>query len=201
MQPMLLDVFDQHATGAVDDAFGPPGGARRGQHEQRLIERKPLPMELADPVARQQLGKGAHRQVIRQPQRRVVERDQQGELCQRGCHLRDACGDRRAGVMRQRTDVGDQQARCERCEPLDDRLSAHLGGGRGQARTDRGDRQRGDHRLSVIAQDRHHTIADADPVLTQRLGQTLDVLLEFGTREAHALAIGSAGGDGRSIRL
>ena len=61
--------------------------------------------------------------------------------------------DRRAGVERPRRGVREQQSRRELREAVEQRLDAHLGCGGRQRRADRGDGQRGDDRVCVVA---HH---------------------------------------------
>lgn len=74
VQPMLLLMLEESAAGAVDDAFRCTGGARRKQHEQRMIERQ-----------------AGQRGDIERPSVRVTMREVvQGE----GCDLPAGQGDR-----------------------------------------------------------------------------------------------------------
>ena len=45
MELVLLEVLEQHATGAVDDALRDAGGARREEHVPRVVEREALRCE------------------------------------------------------------------------------------------------------------------------------------------------------------
>jgi len=85
VQAMLLDVLDERAAHAVHDALGAAGGARREQHEERVV-----PRQTRQRLERQRVGctppvvdKSRERHLVRE---RLAERDQPGlPECRHDC--------------------------------------------------------------------------------------------------------------------
>jgi hypothetical protein len=75
MQPVLFEVFQQGAAGAMHNAFRRSGGARREQDEERMIERMTLPDKIAGAVAAYQIGEPIHRRSQPIRQNAIIECD------------------------------------------------------------------------------------------------------------------------------
>ena len=72
---MLLEMLEQRAAGAVDDAFRHAGRARRIENVKRVIERQAPEGDLAGRERREEIGeRGAPRQPVDDPGRRSGDR-------------------------------------------------------------------------------------------------------------------------------
>lgn len=154
VQAMLLQVLEQGASGAVDDALRSAGGAGGEEDEERVVEGKPLP------ASRQRLGWGRGDQVGEPLHGNrtggrdgvVVEREHGLQRGKRGDHVGE--GVAVAG--------GEEQLRRKLLEAAEDRRRPHIRGGAGEGGAEGGGGERRDDRFGVVGGDRDHPVAAAD---------------------------------------
>ena len=93
VQPVLLQMLQQRAAGAMDDAFGFAGGAGREQDEQRVAERQPREPHRPGGVGREER---VHRQ--RAGDARGVLRGAAEQVDHQRCRRRQRCRHLGGGV-------------------------------------------------------------------------------------------------------
>ena len=183
VQAVLLQVLDQGAASAMDDALWRPGGARGEEDEERVVEGKALPTIGQGPRGwvGGELGEAVDGKLDGVRGRRAVQRHQRLQAGEGGGDL----GDVVAAQVRQ------QQLRRELLEAAEDGGGAHVRGGAGEGCAEGCGGKRADRRLGGVGGDRGDAVSgtDAEPTQVRRHRPHLRAQLAAGDLLARPVAV------------
>ena len=200
MKPVFLDVLQQRAARAMDDAFGGAGGAAGIKDGDRMVEGQALEGDGLRLEGRQ----------------RLVPAHGPGEACEigmlggighdQGVRHRGQTGKNAAQLLQPvegPTAVvmaigGDQHLGGDLAETVQHARNAEIRAGRTPHRADRGGGQHGDDRLRQVGQVADDTVAHPHPPAAQQPHQPADVLVKLGVGERALHQVLAAETDGEA---
>jgi len=154
VQLVFLEMLQQRAADAVDDAFGHAGRPRRIHDIERMVERQRREVRLRRRVRRDEAGVG---NASRQPRRervRLLAQVRHQDRPPRARQLREQCGQlgfNIDGLAVVPITVGrDQHLGLGLTEAIEHALNPEIRGGAGKHRADAGGRQHRHHRFRQI---------------------------------------------------
>ena len=202
VQPVLLEVLQQRAAGAVHHALGQAGGSRRVHDVQRVVERQPLEHQRDAPrpapaKSTHATARGTGAQVgrlaaaARRP--RAPPTGWHRRCCARVRGSRSPCP--RTDSRRRRRAPAARSGRTGRARPPD----AEVGRARRPDRADGRRREHRDDRLGDVRQEAGHAVAGHDARGAQRRGHGRHLVVQLAPGQAARPAAFVAGDDRHPI--
>ena len=185
---------------AVDDRLGQPGGARREQHTQRMVERHLL--ELGCPVAGGQLVPGDEVGAERGPVEIVApvcHIDDVADRWQGGDDVGDVAAAVDVGVAVPIAADGEEHRRLDLGEAVDDAALAELGSAGRPRRTEAGAGEEGGEGLGDVRQVAHDAVAASHSEPLQPGSRPADEGGELAERQRDRRARLGTGDDGDRV--
>ena len=173
VQAMLLQVRQQRAARAVDDAFRLPGGAGGIEDEERAVERPAVP---GDRAGREAAGEFLQQHRLRhcgnvRLRGEIGDDDHRLDRRQAGGGLGELRADVVAAAGIFVAVHGEQDARLDLAEAVQQAGRAEVGRARGEDRAARRRRRHDGHGFRHVRQPGGHPVALADARRRQRLGE------------------------------
>jgi hypothetical protein len=202
VQPVFLEVLDQGAAGAVNDAFRLTGRSRREHDEQRMVEGETLPsIKLASPAGSNEIAQAMQLRCAGRD-RAVIQRDDRGETRQSRGNLGNALADRIGGVVRRRRNMRHHLDGIELGKPAEDREAAHLGCAARKYGADRRCCQSRDDGLAAVARHGDDAVARSHTEPAESGRQPQHSLAQRAPGQAvPPTALGDAGQRWRVVKL